>query len=491
MTELCNTPEVRIGIVGVSRDCFPRSLTEKRLDRLMAALEKRSVPAERCSVIVESDTDAVAAVKELADRNCSAAVIYLGNFGPEGPASILAAEFPGPVMACAAAEESRATLESERGDALCGLLSLSYNLKLRNVRAFIPPSPVGLPDELTERITGFERVARVVIGVRDLKIFGFGPRPADFFACNAPIEPLYRLGVEVMENSELDLFQAFEAVSPDDEAVKSCAAEMENELGKQGNTYPDLLPRLARFEVALKSFLAENLGARSFGVFANKCWPGFEAQFGFVPCYVNGRMAGAGIPVACEVDLYGALSEYMAQLATLSPATLLDVNNSVPADVAPDGARPEDLFMAFHCGNTCASCMAEYRMNYQVIMHRLMEPDREPDITRGTLEGRLRPGPAVMFRLQSSPSGELRAAVAEGAVLDADPCTFGGTGIISIPGFARFYRYALIEKGFPHHAALGFEHAGGTLYEALSLMGVEDVSTPLPDGARYEGESPF
>ena len=491
MTALCNTPEVRIGVVGVSRDCFPRELTDRRLKRLMAALGTSGVDAVRCAVIVEKDTDAAAALRELADGGCDAAVIYLGNFGPEGPASILAARFPGPVMVCAAAEEDRASLESERGDALCGMLSLSYNLKLRRARAYIPPSPVGLPEALAADIARFRDIARVVIGLRDLKIFGFGPRPADFFACNAPLEPLYRLGVEVMENSELDLFQVFEGISPDDGAVKTAAEEMAAELGETGNTYPDLLPRLARFEAALKSFMAEHLGARRFGVFANKCWPGFEAQFGFVPCYVNGRLAGAGVPVACEVDLYGALSEYMVQLATLLPATLLDINNSVPADVAPAGARPEDLFMGFHCGNTCAAHMAECRMSYQVIMHRLMEPGKEPDITRGTLEGRLRPGPAVMFRLQAEPAGELRGCVAEGAILDADPCTFGGTGIISIPGFARFYRYALLGKGFPHHAAFGFAHAGGTLYEALRLTGVEDISVPLPDGARYEGENPF
>jgi L-fucose isomerase-like protein len=130
-------------------------------------------------------------------------------------------------------------------------------------------------------------------------------------------------------------------------------------------------------------------------------------------------------------------------------------------------------------------------MNYQVIMHRLMEPDKDPDITRGTLEGRLRPGPVVMFRLQSTPEGELRAYVADGIIPDVEPHTFGGTGVVAIPGFARFYRYALVEKGFPHHAAVGFDRAGKVLFEALALLGIEDVSVPLPDGERYRGENPF
>ena len=48
-----------------------------------------------------------------------------------------------------------------------------------------------------------------MLGVRDLKIITFGPRPQDFFACNAPIKGLYELGVEIEENSELDLLVAY------------------------------------------------------------------------------------------------------------------------------------------------------------------------------------------------------------------------------------------------------------------------------------------
>ena len=64
--------------------------------------------------------------------------------------------------------------------------------------------------------------------------------------------------------------------------------------------------------------------------FADKCWPAFPEQFGFEPCYVNSRLASRGIPVACEVDIYGALSEYIGACITGDAVTLLDINNSVP-----------------------------------------------------------------------------------------------------------------------------------------------------------------
>lgn len=496
MTKLINTPDVSLGIVGVSRDCFPAELTKKRLNALMSALKKKGVKAHMCPVIIENEHDAMKAVADLTINNCNAAVVYLGNFGPEGPTTIFMEHFHGPSMVCAAAEENKAVLKSDRGDALCGMLNCSYNLQLRGIPAYIPQQPVGLPAELVGKISDFINIARVVIGVLNLKIFGFGPRPQDFFACNAPIQPLYDIGVEVMENSELDLLQLYKAAGAQKSRIKKVAGEMQKELGRKGNTYPDLLPKLAQYEIALVDFMRDNLGSRTFGVFAGKCWPAFEGAFGFVPCYVNGRLAGRGIPVACEVDLYGALSEYMVQLASMMPATLLDINNSVPQQMTGGRtnlkkAKQKDLFMGFHCGNTCTDCMKDCKINYQVIMNRLMEGGKKPDITRGTLEGQIKPGATTMFRLQSTARGELKSYIAEGEILDIKPCTFGGTGVIAIPGFSRFYRHVLIGKGFPHHGAFGFRKVGKVLFEAVKMLGIDDIGVPLPDIMLYAGENPF
>lgn len=132
-------------------------------------------------------------------------------------------------------------------------------------------------------------------------------------------------------------------------------------------------------------------------------------------------------------------------------------------------------------------------MKYQLIMHRLMEgPGKKPDITCGTLEGRLKPGPVTVFRVQATPDGAgLMGYAAQGSILNADPCSFGGIGIFGIPGFGRFYRYVMLERQFPHHAAVAFRHVGGVLYDAARLLGVSEVGTPLPAGTLYRGENPF
>lgn len=494
-TALPNSPEVKVAIVGVSRSCFSKELTANRMKKLVAACRKAGVDVTPCKTIIENENDAMKALSEAYAADCNAAVIYLGNFGPEGPLSIFAQEFDGPVMAIGAAEESSKDLFNGRGDAYCGMLNASVNFSLRHVPVYIPQMPIGLPEELAEKVAHFVGVSRVVLGVADLKIFTFGPRPEDFYACNAPIQPLYDIGVEVMENSELDLFLLFQDVQEKDPAVQATVKDMAKELGT-GNTYPKLLPNLARFEVALTRFAEANLGSRGYGVFADKCWPGFEKAFGFTPCYVNSRLAARGMPVACEVDIYGAISEYMCQLASNSPATLLDVNNTVPCDLvgpADDlkGAAFEDLFMGFHCGNTPSCCMKNCCMKYQLIMHRTMEPGQEPNISRGTLEGQIRPGLATFFRLQGGTDGVLRSYAAEGNVLDIDPHSFGGIGVFAMPNFARFYRHILIGKCFPHHGAVAFAKCGKTLFDATQLLGVDDISVPLPRTMLYPNENPF
>ncbi len=299
-----------------------------------------------------------------------------------------------------------------------------------------------------------------------------------------------------MENSELDMMMLYQAVAEDDPEVTATAREMAEELGA-GNTYPDLLSKLARFEVALARYAQENLGSCTYVAFANKCWPAFEEAFGFVPCYVNSRLAAKGMPAACESDIYGALSEYLCMLASDQPVTLLDINNTVPADMIEPGtdlrgASVEDLFMGFHCGNSPSSCMKSCAMKYQLIMNRLMEePGAEPDITRGTLEGQLRPGPATFFRIQSTPGCHMMSYIAPGNILDIDPQSFGGIGVFAIPNFARFFRHAMVGKRFPHHGAVAFDDCGKALFDAVKLLGVDDIGVPLPETMLYPGENPF
>lgn len=209
-----NMPEMKVGIVAVSRDCFPESLSVTRRENLVNAYTQKYGKDDiyECPIcIVESEVHMQQALEDIKKAGCNALCVYLGNFGPEISETMLAKYFEGPKMFVAAAEETSADggLVQGRGDAYCGMLNASYNLKLRNVGAYIPEYPVGTAEECADMIHEFLPVARAVYGLNHLKIITFGPRPTNFLACNAPIKQLYNLGVEIEENSELDLFESF------------------------------------------------------------------------------------------------------------------------------------------------------------------------------------------------------------------------------------------------------------------------------------------
>ncbi|MDR0898673.1 MAG: fucose isomerase, partial [Oscillospiraceae bacterium] len=276
-----NMPQVKLGVVAVSRDCFPITLSQRRRAEVVRCFRQAGGEIFEAPTTPENETDAMQALKEIQEAGVNALVVYLGNFGPEGPETLLAQQFGGPVMFVAAAEEDTQVLLSDRGDAYCGMLNASYNIGLRGFKAYIPEYPVGTPNEVSAMIAEFIPIARVLLGLKKLKVFSFGPRPFDFLACNAPIAPLFKLGINIQENSELDLYDAY-LKHKDDPRIEAVAKDMADELGV-GNKMPGVLPRLAQYELTLLDWAEQNKGAAEYFVFANKCWPAFESFFGFVP----------------------------------------------------------------------------------------------------------------------------------------------------------------------------------------------------------------
>ena len=488
-----NMPKEKIGIVAVSRDCFPMSLSENRRKAVVKSYQEKYGEIYECSVCVENELDMRKALAEVKEAGVNALVVYLGNFGPESAETLLIKEFDGPSMVVAAAEETGDNLVQGRGDAYCGVLNASYNLKLRNLKAYIPEYPVGTAEECADMIHDFAPVARAIIGLSNLKIITFGPRPQDFLACNAPIKQLYNLDVEIEENSELDLFEAYNKHAGD-ARIADVVADMEKELGA-GNKKPEILSKLAQYELTLLDWIEGHKGSRDFVAIAGKCWPAFQTQFGFVPCYVNSRLTKRGIPVSCEVDIYGALSEFIGTVISQDAVTLLDINNSVPADLYDQDIKGKfdytlkDTFMGFHCGNTPSNKLAFCEMKYQLIMARSLPQE----VTNGTLEGDIAPGEITFYRLQSTSDAKIRAYIAQGEVLPVATRSFGSIGIFAIPEMGRFYRHVLIEKNYPHHGAVAFGHFGKTLYEVFKYVGVpiEEIDFNQPKGMLYPTENPF
>ena len=63
-----NIPEVKLGIIAVSRDCFPIELSKKRREAIVKAY---SGEIYECPIAVENEVDMLEAVKDVALKECN------------------------------------------------------------------------------------------------------------------------------------------------------------------------------------------------------------------------------------------------------------------------------------------------------------------------------------------------------------------------------------------------------------------------------------
>ncbi len=76
---MTNIPVVKLGIIAVSRDCFPIQLSKTRRANIMKAYKG---DLYECPVTVENEKDMLEAVCDVKKAGCNALVVFLGNFGP-------------------------------------------------------------------------------------------------------------------------------------------------------------------------------------------------------------------------------------------------------------------------------------------------------------------------------------------------------------------------------------------------------------------------
>lgn len=60
-----NIPEVKLGIVAVSRDCFPIELSKKRRINVVKACADKNIDIYEAQTIVENETDMLEAIDEV------------------------------------------------------------------------------------------------------------------------------------------------------------------------------------------------------------------------------------------------------------------------------------------------------------------------------------------------------------------------------------------------------------------------------------------
>src|SRR5207249_10986139 len=88
--------------------------------------------------------------------------------------------------------------------------------------------------------------------------------------------------------------------------------------------------------------------------------------------------------------------------------------------------------------------------------------------TFGTCVGRVKSGAMCFARFSTDDfSGRISGYTGNGRFTDDPLETFGGAGVVEIPGLQKLLRY-ICEKGFEHHVAANFSSAAPAVHDAAA-----------------------
>ena len=310
-------------------------------------------------------------------------------------------------------------------------------------------------------IADFVPVARVVsrpVGPEDLRLRP--PAPATSSPATRPSSPSTTWAWKCMENSELDLYEHYKKPSRGT-AHRGASRRTWRRSSEKATSIPASCrarPVRARpDDVGWSS----NLGAQRVRGLRQQVLAGLRDHLRLRALLRERPPRRQGIPVACEVDIYGALSEYMPPAPPRCPRPSWTSTTPCPTTWSTANKKTRwaatlrtTSSWASTAATRPASCMKSTRD--EVPAHheaRLLEPDSEPDITRGTLEGQIK-----ARRHHALPPPELRptppcAPTSPRAKCSTSiPSPSAPSACSPIPEMARFYRHVLIGKRYPHHA---------------------------------------
>lgn len=374
------------------------------------------------------------------------------NFGTEGAVGMIARKLGLPTLLWGPRDEAPLADGTRLRDSLCGLFASSNVLRklgvpftyLENCRLDDPPFAQGLDT--------FLRAAHAANALRQgIKIGHLGQR-IDFFWTTIinERELLERFNVEVLP---LDLVD-FIAQSKD--RVRQGRGGYEKELAElrqhaQITGFTDETPIL--HVLAMRDQMLALGETHGLDALAVQEFTSLVDAMGAYCCYAESAV-GDRLTIAYESDLHGAISNVLAQRATLgtSPAFLAE-------------------FVVRHPENDNAGCV--WHAGAPLSMRDPADPLRIgqhwilPSPLSGMTHFRLRPGDVTMARFDGA-GDDYQLAIGQAATCPG-PATQNNYCWVEVDNWPHWER-TLMEGPFIHHMAMVYGHCANALQEACKYI---------------------
>lgn len=455
--------KICIGLIVGNRGFFPDHLCKKGREKIIKILEETGVNVISLSEkdtklgTVESWQDAkkCAALFKKNREKIDGILVTLPNFGDERAVAdtIKLSELNVPVLVHAFPDEVDKMSVSDRRDSFCGKISVCNVLYQYGIKFTLPSLHTEDPDspEFKKEINDFISICRILKGLKNLKIGAIGARPAAFKTVRYSEKILENNGMSV---DTIDLSEIFAGIGKLKDSDKKVKEEFEK-IKKYTDTTAisdNSIFKMAKFKIVVDDWVREN----DIKAISIQCWTSIEENFGIVPCTVMSYLSNSLIPSACEVDITGALSMYILQLASGTPSAIVDWNNNYKDE--------KDKCVLFHCSNFPVSILEESKIVSQEIIKNSVGEEN----AYGAIFGKIRSDDFTFLRISTDDiNGKIKGYTGEGKITDERIETFGGYGVAEINALQELLKF-ICENGFEHHTCINLSKKSKVIKEALS-----------------------
>ncbi len=456
--------KIKIGFAPTRRSIFSAPDAVKYADLTRTKLDEMGVSYVDIKDINEEgllydDNDRIKIAEKFRKEGVAGLFLPHENFGTEYECARLAKDLNVPVLLWGPRDERPEPDGMRLRDSQCGLFATGKVLRRFGI-PFTYMTNCRLSDpEFDRGIHDFLAVCNVVKKFRNMRILQIDPRPYDFWStmCNegellekfnvqlAPI-PIPELTAEMkrVREKEKDKVEA---------VVDYCHSNM---ICKIDDT---LLTNVASLKVAMKN-LADKYGASAIAI---QCWNALQGEIGIMPCAANSLLNEEGIPVVCETDIHGAITQVLAEAATFGDQKGMFADWTVRH---PDNENGELLQ---HCGPWPMSVA-----------------DEKPSICvpvafpyNGAISARAKKGKLSIMRFDGD-GGEYSMLLGHAKGIDG-PYTKGTYLWIEVNDLKRL-EAKVVEGPYIHHCVAVHADIVPIIYEACKYIGVKpDLYDPIEE----------
>jgi len=391
-------------------------------------------------------------------------ILCLPNFGDETGAVAALKEAGVPILVQAYPDDLNKMSPELRRDAFCGKISImdvfcQYGVKFTALKPHVvKPSS----DRFKANVDYFDRVCRVVNGMKGMVVGAIGARTTAFKTVRIDEVALQRHGI-TMETQDLsDVFARMEAVRPGNKAYKEKGKLLKAYTSWEG--VPEkAFDNIVRLGVVLDAIIKEY----RMDAMALRCWVEMQKHLGISPCVLLGNLNNRGLPAACEVDVGNAVTMHALHLASGQPAVCLDWNNNY--------GEEDDKCILFHCGSVSKSLMTD---SGSISDHAILANAVGKGCSYGCHVGHIAPLDFT-FSSMITDAGKLRFYLGHGSFTNDNipPEFFGCAGVAHIEKLQDVLLH-VGQNGYRHHVSVTPGQVQLPLRDALEYYLDFEVALP-------------